>query len=166
MNKYGISWFEALQRQNPIWVRGAAAPVSVISSPNNSYVATFTSTIGLLPEAPLNISYPRNSAEFVSWAQGAAILKDAPHPEAAKLLHNYVLSEEYQNTTGTWSTRRDVQAPGGYPSIMSMPGTDATKFGPWMADRAPVEQLRFWFEARLGTPQGPNEPWGNGNGPF
>lgn len=158
MRVHSVAWFDALLKQNPSWVRGAAAPISLISSPNNSYMATFTSTVGLVPEAPFNISYPAQGAQFVSRAQFGAIFQDAPHPEAAKLLHNYILSEEYQNTTGTWTPRRDVAAPAGYPSIMMMAGTDPTKFEAWMADRVKVEQLRFWFEERLGTPQGPNVP--------
>ena len=156
MREYGLDWWEGLLKQNPKWVRGASLPLSLISSPNNSYVATFTSTIGLVPEAPLDISYPTQGAQFTSWPQTAAIFKDAPHPEGAKLLHNYMLSKEYQNISGTWSTRHDVPAPGGYPSIMTMPGTNPTQFGKWMANRVHVEQLRFWFEGKIGTPQGPN----------
>ncbi|CZT53465.1 uncharacterized protein RSE6_15051 [Rhynchosporium secalis] len=43
---------------------------------------------------------------------------------------------------------------GAYPMIMDMPGTDPTKFSEWMADRAAVERLRFFFEKRIRTPQG------------
>jgi hypothetical protein len=44
--------------------------------------------------------------------------------------------------------------PKGYPSIMDMPGTDATKFAKWMGDRAAVERLRFFLEDKIGSAQG------------
>jgi len=153
LQQYGYSWFEALLAQNPRWVRGTGAPVDVILSSNGTYTATFTSFIGLTPFAPLGIAHPVQG-EFVSWPQTGAILKNAPHPEAAKLLHSWILSDEYQNVTGAWSVRRDLPAPAGYEKIMDQVGTDPTKFGQFMADRSAVERLRFFFEDRIGTPQG------------
>lgn len=50
--------------------------------------------------------------------------------------------------------RRDVAAPAGYPDALEMPGTNPTEFAKWMADRAAVERLRFFFEDRIGTAQG------------
>lgn len=37
---------------------------------------------------------------------------------------------------------------------MQQVGTDPTNFGRFMADRAAVERLRFFFEDRIGTAQG------------
>lgn len=153
MQQHGYEWFEKLLKQNPTWVRGTQTPATVIAQSNRSESVTFTSSVGLEPSNPLNISFPAGGA-FVSWPQYAGILRDAPHPEAAKLLHNYILSEEYQNTTGTWSVRDDLQAPGHYPSIMNMPGTNPAAFAEWMANRAEVEILKNFFESRIGTAQG------------
>ncbi|KAE8829796.1 hypothetical protein HRS9139_06420 [Pyrenophora teres f. teres] len=91
---------------------------------------------------------------FVTWFQLAAIPKDAPHPEGAKLLHNYMLTKEWQATRGSWPVRSDVEAPKGYPPILEMPGTNITYFREWMSDRYRVERLRLWFEDKLGTAQG------------
>ena len=154
MQQYGIKWFDALLKQNPCWVRGTGTPPALIGSSNNTeYAATFTAAVGLMPSAPLNITFPREG-RFVTWDQNAAIFKDAKHKEGAKLLHSFMLSEDYQKATGTWSVRKDVASPAGYPDIMDMPGTDPTKFKEFMIDRARVERLRFFFEDRLGTPQG------------
>jgi ABC-type Fe3+ transport system substrate-binding protein len=90
----------------------------------------------------------------VTWPHTGAILKDAPHPEAAKLLHSWILSKEHQNVTGTWSVLKDFPAPAGYSPIMEQVGTDPTKFSQFMADRAAVERLRLFFEERIGTAQG------------
>ncbi|KAH7360493.1 hypothetical protein BKA65DRAFT_603962 [Rhexocercosporidium sp. MPI-PUGE-AT-0058] len=153
LKHYGYEWFEALLAQNPRWVRGTATPATLVRSSNGTYAATFTSSIGLSPSTPLNISHPIEG-QFVTWPQTGAILKNAPHPESAKLLHSYILSEERQARTGSWSVRSDIAPPKGYPSIMEMPGTNPTKFSEWMMDRAAVERLRFFFETRIGSAQG------------
>ena len=102
----------------------------------------------------MNATYP-TEGQFVSWPQTAGILKDAPHPEGAKLLHNFLLSREYQDQLG-FSIRDDAQPPSWftYPSIMEVNNTNPTAFARFMQDRVRVERLRFWFEDRLGSAQG------------
>ncbi|PVI00635.1 periplasmic binding protein-like II, partial [Periconia macrospinosa] len=155
LQKYGTAWFDALLGQNPRWVRGTATPTTLLAATNSSYSATFTSTIGLNPFGPFNISFPLEGS-FVSWPQTGAILRNAPHPEGAKLLHNFMLSNEFINASGGWSVRSDIPAPKGYSKILEQHGTDVTAFGRWMNNRANVERLRFFFESRLGTAQGPS----------
>ncbi|RYC60750.1 hypothetical protein CHU98_g5456 [Xylaria longipes] len=155
LQEFGIEWFDALLTQNPHWVRGTQTAATLMSSPNSTAAATFTSIVGLSPSAPLNISIP-TKGHFNTWPQRAAILKDAPHPEGAKLLHNFILSKEYQRNTGVWSVRRDVPAPAGFPELIDIPSTDPTEFQRFLADRARVERSRFFFESKLGTPQGPS----------
>jgi ABC-type Fe3+ transport system substrate-binding protein len=46
-----------------------------------------------------------------------AILKDAPHPNAAKLFVTWFLSKEWQSRSGGYSSRLDLQAPAGLPSL-------------------------------------------------
>ncbi|XMA19790.1 hypothetical protein WAI453_012581 [Rhynchosporium graminicola] len=127
---------------NPRWVRGSSTPGNLISSSNRTYTATFGGSAAISPGSGLNISYPIQG-QFVSWPQTGAILKNAPHPNSAKLLQNFYLSAQRQNNT--WSVRNDMAPPKGYPMIMDMPGTDPTKFSEWKADRAAVERLRFFF---------------------
>lgn len=107
----------------------------------------------------INSTFPSaaGTAPFVAWPQHAAILKDAPHPEAAKLLHNFVLTDEYQQASGGWPVRVDATLPSDtvpYPAVWDMANTNASAFGPWMADRARVERLRFYFEDKIGSAQG------------
>ncbi|KAM3414109.1 Aquaporin-1 [Cercospora zeina] len=156
MQQYGVSWFNRLLAQNPQWVRGTRTPDTIINSTNSTRAASFTSDALLNAEKshkPLNFTYPTQGS-FVTWFQLAAIPKDAPHPEGAKLLHNYFLSKEWQATRGSWPVRRDVPGPGGFLSIFDMSGTNITYFQEWMEDRGRVERPRTWFEDRLGTPQG------------
>ncbi|KAM5346195.1 hypothetical protein ACJ41O_009200 [Fusarium nematophilum] len=154
LNQCGTSWFNQLLKQKPRWVRGSATGPALIADPETPYVATFTSTLGLgQAPAPFNTTFPKQG-EFVSWPQTAAILKDAPHPEGAKLFNGFLLSKDFQRQSGFWSMRSDVAAPEGYPRFVDMPGTNPSAFGKFMGDRARVERLRLWFENRLGTAQG------------
>lgn len=156
MQHFGYAWFEKLLAQNPRWVRGTGTPVTLLTSPNTTLSATFTAGIGLAPPAPLNVSIPTNGT-FVTWAQRAAIFRDAPHPEGAKLLHNFMLSDEYQSTTamaGSWSVRKDVAPPAGYPGIMDVETTNPVEFERFMGDRVRVERLKLFFEDKIGTAQG------------
>lgn len=154
LNQYGTPWFDRLLKQKPRWVRGSATGPALVADPKSPYVATFTSTLGLGPApAPFNATFPKQG-RFVSWAQTTAILKDAPHPEGAKLFINFLLSKDFQRQSGFWSVRSDVPAPEGYPKFVDMPGTNPSAFAKFMGDRTRVERLRFWFENKLGTAQG------------
>ncbi|KAJ3937959.1 uncharacterized protein N0V96_011958 [Colletotrichum fioriniae] len=155
MQQNGYSWFENLLAQNPRWVRGTATPTTVMGQANNSYAVTFTGALGLAPTAPFNVSIPKNGL-FVTWGQRAAILKDAPHKEGAKLLHNFLLSDEYQspNNTGMWSVRKDIPAPAGFPDLMDVNSTNPIDFERFMADRERVERLKLFFESKIGSAQG------------
>ncbi|PHH93377.1 hypothetical protein CDD83_3690 [Cordyceps sp. RAO-2017] len=152
MQRHGRAWFDALLKQNPRWIRGVTRTSTIIRECNSSAAASFTSTAGFRPSPGLGSAFPKDDL-FVSWAQTGAILKKAPHPEGAKLLHAYLLSREVQESMG-WSVRADVPPPAGLPDIMHMPTTNPTAFARWMSDRQTVERLRLWFESKLGTPQG------------
>ncbi|KAL1846963.1 hypothetical protein Daus18300_014093 [Diaporthe australafricana] len=151
--QYGASWLDKLIAQNPRWVRGTGTPLTLMAGNGTQSAATFTSVGEFDPAAPLNVSHPVEG-QFVSWPQTGAILKDSPHPEGAKLLHSYMLSNEYETIRGGWGVRSDSPQPAGFPQILDMPGTDPTAFGKWMADRAEVERQRVYYEMRLGVPVG------------
>ncbi|KAI0866778.1 ABC transporter [Xylaria cubensis] len=154
LQQFGYEWFEKLLAQNPRWVRGTGTPVTLLSQDNSTSAVTFTATAGLHPADPIGVTFPSKGL-FVSWAQRAAILKDAPHPEGAKLLHNYMLSEEYQSSIiDTWSVRQDIQAPAGYQNLTDIQSTNPDGFDGFMADRERAERLRLFFEDKLGTAQG------------
>tara|TARA_R110002060_G_scaffold9501_1_gene14151 strand:- start:501 stop:1022 length:522 start_codon:yes stop_codon:yes gene_type:complete len=153
LKRYGYVWFEALLAQNPRWVRGTATPGTLLRASNGTYLATFTGAGRPSVNGTLTSQYP-SEGEFVIWPQTGAILKDAPHPESAKLLHSFIISKEHQTARGGWSTRKDVPAADGLPALMDLFPTNPTKFSEWMSDRAAVERLRFFFESRIGSAQG------------
>jgi ABC-type Fe3+ transport system substrate-binding protein len=49
----------------------------------------------------------------------AAIFKDAPHPNAAKLFLDWYLAKEQQARTGTFSPRSDLPPPEGFQPLKS-----------------------------------------------
>ncbi|KAF5243102.1 hypothetical protein FAUST_3021 [Fusarium austroamericanum] len=153
MEQYGVSWFKDLLKQNPRWVRGTATPSAMVKASNYTQAAYFAAGAGFQNAEPMHFGHPK-TGKYVSWPQTAGILKDAPHPEGAKLLHNFILSPEYQKAVGTWSVRRDMPTPAGYPDIANETATNPTEFLRWMTDRTTVERLRFWIEAHIGTAQG------------
>ncbi|KAF4981534.1 hypothetical protein FZEAL_2683 [Fusarium zealandicum] len=153
MQQYGTSWLDRLIAQNPRWVRGTKTPSTLMNDKNNKAAAYFAASGRFVDANSTKFSHP-TQGKYVSWPQTAAILKDAPHPEGAKLLHNFLLSREFLSSSGRWPTRRDVPAPQGYPSLWNETATNPAEFARFMADRVLVERLRFFFEDRLGTPQG------------
>ncbi|KAJ4211761.1 hypothetical protein NW759_012360 [Fusarium solani] len=155
MHQYGYEWFDRLVAQNPRWVRGTGSPLAVLRDANSTQSVTFTASIGLRSSGALNASFP-TQGNFVSWPRSVAILKDAPHPEGAKLLSNFLLSDEFQNGMSQWSARGDIPAPAGYPGILGMNTTNSAEYLRFMSDRGRVEALRMHFEDRLGMPQGPS----------
>ncbi|KAM0418768.1 hypothetical protein ACHAPT_012278 [Fusarium lateritium] len=155
MNQYGYEWFDSLLTQNPRWVRGTGSPLAVLRQANSTQSVTFTASIGLTPSGLLNASFPTRG-NFVSWPRSVAILKNAPHPEGAKLLSNFLLSDDFQNGMSQWSARKDIPAPAGYPGILDMDATNSAEYMRFMSDRGRVEALGMHFEDRIGMPQGPS----------
>ncbi|KAM0231500.1 hypothetical protein ACHAP5_011031 [Fusarium lateritium] len=154
LNKYGEDWLNKLLKQKPRWVRGTATGTTLVTDPKSPYVATFTSAIGLTSGVgSLSATFPKKS-NFVSWPQHTAILKDAPHPEGAKLLQNFYLSKNFQKANGFWPVRSDVAPSSGFPRLIDQPNTNPHAFVKFMSDRERVERLRFWYENGLGTAQG------------
>lgn len=148
-----MEWFDALVANNPRWVRGTQTPATILKMANSTSVATFTVSYGFTNSTGASYALPTD-AKFVSWPQTGAILKKAPHPEGAKLLHSFMLSDDYQKARAGWSVREDIPAANGHHKILEEPNTDATAFAKFMADRANVERARFFYESRLGTAQG------------
>ncbi|WAO94484.1 Hypothetical protein NCS54_01207000 [Fusarium falciforme] len=153
MQQYGVSWFDRLLAQKPRWVRGTQTPLTLISDDNSTSAAYFGASGSFQNADTISFSVP-TKGKYVSWPQTAAILKDAPHPEGAKLLHNFILSPEYQQNSGLWSVRHDIPAPEGSPSLWNETATNPAEFARFMADRGLVERLRFFFESRIGSAQG------------
>ena len=86
------------------------------------------------------------------WPQTAAIFKDAPHPNAAKLFISWLLDKEQQSRVGTWSSRSDVPPPSGLKPLAEY--KLANDFTAFITDEARANELRKRFEAYIGPIKG------------
>lgn len=152
VKKYGWEYLDKLMAQEPKFVRGTAIPWVAIA--DGSYTATFTTAGPLTTWPGMNTTFllPKED-EFVSWAQTAAIFKDAKNPAAAKLYLNWLLSENFQKNWFQWPIRKDVQAQGGFGSIFEH-NTNPAGFAAFMKDRAGVERFRLQLLQVIGEPTG------------
>jgi iron(III) transport system substrate-binding protein len=96
MNKlYGKSFFLALKRQNPQIDRSVADAVKTAAS--GERLITASPVAPILENAdigePLGVVYPSDGAILVTTP--SAILKNAPHPNAAKLFMEFLLGPEF-----------------------------------------------------------------------
>jgi iron(III) transport system substrate-binding protein len=69
--------------------------------------------------APIGLIYPTEGTAIT--LDGSAIIKNAPHPNAAKLFLDFTVSKEMQELMvdrfGRRSVRRDVGSPAGLPAL-------------------------------------------------
>jgi ABC-type Fe3+ transport system substrate-binding protein len=82
------------------------------------------------------------------WAQTAAVFKDAPHPNAAKLFISWYLQPEQQRRVGYWSSRSDVGPPPGLKPLTSYHLANA--YRTFIMDEARAKTLRERYEAFTG----------------
>ncbi len=158
VDKYGWEYVEAFAKQEPMYVRGTQAPADDVES--GKAEATFSTDGGLIPwkDTVSRFVLPEKDP-FVSWAQQAAIFKEAKHPEAAKLYLNWLLDKDTQSKVWyMWSVRIDVPPPAGYLPIWEYDNGDPTAFGQFMSDRAAVERFRTQIGLFLGEPKGEPSP--------
>ena len=154
IDRHGWQWLAQLMKQEPHFVRGTQAPADEVES--GKYPVTF-STDGALKadaNAATQFTLPEKDG-FVAWAQRAAILKEAKHPEAAKLYLSWLLDKDtQQNVWYMWPVRTDVQPPQGYKAIWEYPNANLQAFDQFMNDRAAVERFRAQIGLFVGDVQG------------
>ena len=120
VEKYGWDWMDKYMAQHPAFVTTGHANVSIPIAAGEKLV-TFdsTSTTPRLKAAgkPIDQLFSPQDAVPV-FLVAAAIFKDAPHPNAARLFVDWYLAPEQQRRTGTYSPRADVPPPAGYPAAL------------------------------------------------
>jgi ABC-type Fe3+ transport system substrate-binding protein len=93
-----------------------------------------------------------NVDPFPIWPQTAAVFKDAPHPNAAKLFISWLLDNDQQSQVGTWSSRSDVLPPSGLKPLSDY--KLANDFAAFITDEARANELRKRFETYIGPVKG------------
>jgi ABC-type Fe3+ transport system substrate-binding protein len=138
----------------PSFIRGHLGVSRSISA--GEHVASFDGIVGsILAEArngkPAAIAIS-DVDPLPIWPQTAAICKEAPHPNAAKLYLSWLLEKEQQSQVGTWSSRRDVQPPPGLKPLSEY--KLANDFSAFINDEVRASELRKRFEAYIGPIKG------------
>jgi ABC-type Fe3+ transport system substrate-binding protein len=121
VEKYGWDYMDKYMAQKPAFVTNGHASVSnaVVSG---AALATFdsTSTTPRLKRDGKPIDAVLSQADAIPvFLVAAAIFKDAPHPNAARLFLDWYLAKEQQTRTGTFSARADVPPPEGFGPLAS-----------------------------------------------
>lgn len=147
VDKYGWDWLEGIAAQKPAFVRGV--PGSSAGVAGGSYLASIATASAASDTAAAGFD---SKDPFVSWAQRAAIFKDAKHLESAKLFLSWLTSANTQKNavaSWTWSVRSDVGQPAWLKPITEYKNTDPIAFQKFMSDRGAAEQFRTQLELYL-----------------
>jgi len=121
VRKHGWSYMDKYMAQRPQFVTTGHAAVSNAIAAGEKF-ATFdsTSTTPRLKAEGKPIEPVFSEVDDTPvFLVGAAIFKDAPHPNAARLYLSWYLAKEQQSRTGTFSPRSDVPPPPGMQPLSS-----------------------------------------------
>jgi ABC-type Fe3+ transport system substrate-binding protein len=143
VDKYGWEFLDKLKANQPAFVRGHLGVARAVAS-GADRTLTFDASVSMtLAEAQSG----RPTAVSISdidpmpvYAQIAAVFKNAPHPNAAKLYIAWYMQPEQQSRQGIWSSRSDVPPPSGLKPLSEY--RIANKFRSFILDEARVQSLR------------------------
>jgi ABC-type Fe3+ transport system substrate-binding protein len=150
VQKYGWPFMDKYTAAKPNFIQGHLGEQRSIASGENwiTFDSIYDMTSLLKRQStPVDSHFPSVDAMPI-WPLTAAIFKDAPHPNAAKLFMSWLLSPEQQAMLGTWSPRADVAPPAGFGPILSY--NVANDYRVFLTDQAEVAELRKRFERYTG----------------
>ncbi len=115
VRKYGWSYMDRYMALEPKFIQGHLGVARSLGSGES--LISFDNTIGSTNTAKreggkIALAAPA-SDRMPMFFTSEAILKDAPHPNAAKLYVSWFLSKEQQSRIGVYSSRSDVPPPDG-----------------------------------------------------
>jgi ABC-type Fe3+ transport system substrate-binding protein len=119
VKKYGWGYMDQYGAQMPKFVQGHLGVARSLASGESwaTFDSTVSSALSVQREGgKVALSGPKDDFLPVFFS-AEAILKNAPHPNAAKLYVAWFLSKEWQSQTGGYSSRLDIPAPEGLPRL-------------------------------------------------
>lgn len=122
VQKYGWKYFDRYMANEPNFIQGHLGVARSISAGDNFVTLDTIANISLSEKAlgkPHAIAFSRIDPLPI-WPLTAGILKDAPHPNAAKLFLTWYLGKDQQAHLGTWPVRSDVPPPPGLKPLAAM----------------------------------------------
>ncbi|RHY00356.1 hypothetical protein DYB36_005707 [Aphanomyces astaci] len=142
VKEYGWDWVKKLAENNVQFNRGSHTAGEAVANKTHAI-----GVAGSVPEVntPTVVEPTGDGAgsDYLSWGQRIAVLKKAPHPAAAKLFVNWIVSKEVQNTVMKgFSSRTDIE---GASKAWDVKRANSLAFQKWMENRAYIEELKATF---------------------
>jgi len=150
--KYGWSFVERYMATEPAFVQGHLGGLQWIVAGRKALTfdcSVHTGTDMKKAGQPLEVVFSANDPTPIFY-NTVGILRDAPHPNAAKLFVSWFLSREQQIKTQNWSARSDVPPPVGMKPLSGY--TLTSRYREFLIDTKLVEDLRARFLALTGPP--------------
>lgn len=150
VRKYGWSYMKKYMTQKPNLIESHLGELRSVADGANAVTFDSTSsTTGALKKAgqPIAFAFPTDDV-MPTFFVTAGILKNAPHPNAAKLFLDWYMAKEQQSRIGTYSPRTDVDPPAGLKSLSAY--RIATGYRQFVSDEKKLEALRKKFESYTG----------------
>ena len=150
VRRYGWSYMDRYMAQQPKFIQGHLGVARSLGSGES--LASFDNTIGSTNTAKreggkIALAAPAKDP-LPMFFTSEAILKDAPHPNAARLYVSWFLSKEQQSRIGAYSSRADVPPPEG---LMPLSGYRlANGYLKFVTDEKRLKALRQRFEKYTG----------------
>ena len=152
VQKYGWGYMTQYMKQQPKFVRGHLDVARSLASDESlvSFDATVSSTVDVQQRAGGKIVLAGSTDDLLPVSFSAeAILRDAPHPNAAKLFVTWFLSKEWQSRTGLYSSRSDVPPPADLSPLSSYRLED--RYLEFVSAENQLADLRKRFESYIGA---------------
>jgi ABC-type Fe3+ transport system substrate-binding protein len=119
VQKYGWGYMDQYMKQQPKFIQGHLGVARSLGSGESfvSFDNTLGSTLAVQREGG-KVALTAPTDDFLPvFFTAEAIFKGAPHPNAAKLFVSWLLSKDWQGKAEAYSSRDDVPAPAGLPSL-------------------------------------------------
>jgi iron(III) transport system substrate-binding protein len=142
---YGWDYFKAFEKNKPQIGRSSMDPVTMMNAGERSVgvaVPSATTLLSISRGNPLRLIYPTDGTLITP--APTAILRNAPHPNAAKLFMEYATSADYSRTVRKYfneSLRPDVPPPEGSKPLDQIPLLNPT---PEEAEKGVPEVRELW----------------------
>jgi len=148
--KYGWEFIDRYMAMDPSFVEGHLGVVQAIAAGRRA--ATFDCSAHTAMDiknkgGAIDVAFSSVDPIPVFYTTNA-ILRAAPHPNAAKLFTSFYLSKEQQIATETWSPRRDVPPPHGLQPLSAYQLADG--YRAFMVQTSLIDDLRRRFLALTG----------------
>ena len=150
VQKYGWGYMAQYMKQQPKFVQGHLGVARSLASGESlvSFDSVVSSTLAVQREGgKIALAGPTDDYLPIFFT-AEAILKDAPHPNAAKLYVSWYLSKAWQSQTGVYSSRSDVAPPPNLPPLSAYRLEE--RYAEFVSSEFQLADLRRRFESYSG----------------